>query len=99
MSVPAISAPSVRANSASAGPLWSCWPRSPRVLLIVMIAARIASGQRLRGARPILLAAGLLEQSDLLDRDPALDALDHVVDGERRDGTGHERFHLDTGLG
>src|SRR3954451_13297370 len=38
--------------------------------------------------------AGLLEQRDRRDLDPALDALDHVVDGQRRDRRGGHRLHL-----
>ncbi len=38
------------------------------------------------------------EQDDLLDRDPALQALDHVVDGQRGDRGGGHRLHLDPGL-
>src|SRR5439155_1203035 len=44
------------------------------------------------------LAAGFLEQLDLGDRHAALDGLHHVVDGQRRDGGGGERLHLDAGL-
>src|SRR5262245_6495389 len=45
------------------------------------------------------LAARLGDQADALDLDAALDPLDHVVDGQRRDRGGGHRLHLDAGLG
>src|SRR3954451_17130277 len=43
------------------------------------------------------LPARLVQQRDALDHDALLDALDHVVDGERADRGGGERLHLDAG--
>src|SRR6476661_2816698 len=45
------------------------------------------------------LASRLVQQRDLLDRHALLDALDHVVDRERRDRRGGQRLHLDAGAG
>src|SRR5262245_16088865 len=51
-------------------------------------------------ARPLPgLAAGLRDEADAADLDPALDALDHVVDREGGDRRGGHRLHLDAGLG
>ena len=47
----------------------------------------------------VRLSAGLVEQLDALDHDARLDALDHVVDGQRADAAGHHRLHLDAGAG
>src|SRR3954452_22450051 len=44
------------------------------------------------------LAAGLRDQVDGLDLNATLDALDHVVEGQRRDRRRRHGFHLDTGL-
>src|SRR3954454_2969282 len=43
------------------------------------------------------LASRLVQQRDALDRHALLDALDHVVDGERGDARGGQRLHLDAG--
>src|SRR5437764_2405860 len=44
------------------------------------------------------LSAGLLFEAHVRDSVAALDGLAHVVDGERGDGRGCERLHLDAGL-
>jgi len=50
-------------------------------------------------AGPVARATtGFLEQDDLGDLGPALDPLDHVVDGQRRHRGGRHRLHLDPGL-
>ena len=43
-------------------------------------------------------AAGFFFELDRADRHAAVDAFAHVVDGERGDGYGCERFHLDAGF-
>ena len=96
---PAISAPSSRANSASAGPLSSApWPSAQR-----------GADRDDRGAHPQPQVTALASSRRLppvfssratsLDRDAALDALDHVVDGQRGDRAGGQRLHLDAGPG
>src|SRR5919204_3664419 len=65
-----------------------------------------ASGSgALRGIAPALVgferptpASALADQPDRLDAHAAIDGLAHVIDGERRDGDGGERLHLDAGL-
>ena len=53
-----------------------------------------AHPSRLQSWRP----PGLLEQHDLGDLDAALESLDHVVDGQRRDRRRRHRLHLDARL-
>ena len=43
-------------------------------------------------------AAGLLDQADVADHHVLVHGLDHVVDRQRRNGHGCQRFHLDAGL-
>src|SRR4051794_12046762 len=95
-SVAAISAPSSRAKSASAGPLWSSAGLVTREVLTVRIAARKTPSLAL-AAHVVVAAAGLLEQRELVDRDAPLDPLHHVVDRQRSDRARGERLHLDSG--
>src|SRR6185295_5789342 len=78
ISVATTSAPASRAACASLRPDTSSPSPRARDVEIVMIAACIAASLRLPA--PVLLAAGLLQQGDLLDDHAPLDALDHVVD-------------------
>ena len=64
---------------------------------IVRIAARISRSGRRRRGPGAAAPAGLLDQLDALDRDAALEALDHVVDGQGGDRAGRHRLHLDAG--
>src|SRR5215213_263323 len=90
ISMASTSAPASSARRASSGPPSSSRARRLTEVEIVRIAVRT-------GARSLALAppgpaapARLLEQHDLLDRDAALEALDHVVDGQGGDrGRGH----------
>ena len=52
------------------------------------------------GQRPEVAAAAaaLFHEADLADDHRLVDRLDHVVDGQRGDRHGVERFHLDAGL-
>src|SRR4051794_17228652 len=47
----------------------------------------------------VTLPARLVQQLHALDDDAGLDALDHVVDGERANTARHHRLHLDAGAG
>src|SRR4051812_10396687 len=58
-----------------------------------------AEGMSCLNSVVIRLTAGLVEQLDALDHHARLDALDHVVDGERADAAGDHRLHLDPGAG
>ena len=79
--------PSRPAKRSSRGPLSSSPLRRRPEVLIVMSAARGSSHSGVLLAAPVAAPAGLLEQHHLLDRDAALEPLDHVVDGQR----GHRR--------
>src|SRR5262249_14968609 len=51
----------------------------------------------LRGAPMARLAAALFDETDAFDAHAALRRLDHVVDGQTRDGRGRERLHFNAG--
>ena len=59
-----------------------------------MRSLRAAVAVSARSPRPPLL----LIEPDVADDHRLVDRLDHVVDRQRRDGDGGERFHLDAGL-
>src|SRR5207249_11548301 len=84
-------APSSRASCSSLGPLSSSPPPAAFEVLIVRTAARTCS------LRPAVIAApaALLEQHDVLQLDTLLDALDHVVHGERGHCARGQSLHLD----
>ena len=60
-------------------------------------AARIRT-RNLPLPRPALPTA-LADQLDVPDRDPTIQRLAHVVDGEARCADGYQSLHLDTGSG
>src|SRR6185503_2038600 len=107
-SMDSTSAPASSARWASSGPeASSAWRRATDVE-IVRTAVRIAcQGSPARaGATGLAVAApgaaapaGLLDERDRGDLDPALERLDHVVDGEGCDRRRGHRLHLHAGAG
>ena len=75
-------------------------PTRPATRVAGSRPGRGAPSRRARRGRTQVaaLAAGLRDEPDAPDLDAALDALDHVVDRQRRHGRGGHRLHLDAGL-
>src|SRR5262245_49448956 len=95
ISEPASSSPIEPIHSTSAGPLSSAAAALNREVLTVMAAARTSAGGLV--AVPVGPSAGLRHEADAFDAHAALHALDHVVEGQRRDGARGHRLHLDAG--
>src|SRR5204862_7697554 len=103
---PASSSPSRATSSHSAAPLSSSPSPLAFDVLTVITAARATrsrsqatrSALRARGGRrgtPVGAApAALLQQDALLDLDSPLQALDHVIHGQRCHRAGRHRLHL-----
>src|SRR4051794_27973890 len=105
-SMASMSAPASSARWASNGPAASSARRRATDVEIVRTAVRIGrhdspaaggseTGGRLAPAPGAAAAARLFQEHDLGDLDAALEPLDHVVDGQRGDGDGGHRLHLD----
>src|SRR5919108_1439923 len=96
-SMATISAPASSARWASSGPEASSASRRDTEVETVRTTVRTARSLR---AHPLAAAsAGLSQQLHGLDGHPALEALDHVVDGQGGDRGGGHRLHLDAGAG
>src|SRR4051794_19728766 len=98
-SIAVTSAPASSARCASSGPDSSSLARRDTLVETVRTQVRTRCSVRDRSAPPVpAAAAGLLQQLDALDAHAPLEALDHVVDRERRDRRGGHGLHLDPGL-
>src|SRR4051794_8938497 len=77
-------------------PIARPWPSTSGAQASPAVPGALAAATGFASPVPVpRLAAGLVEQRDLLDDDALLDALDHVVDGERADRRGRQGLHLD----
>src|SRR5918997_1287080 len=96
-SIACTSAPASSARWAKTGPDSSSASRRETDVEIVRTAVRMAG--RLPATPVPAAAAGLREQVHGPDLDALVEALDHVVHGEGRDGGRGERLHLHAGAG